>query len=467
MKLLIENIAKIREASIEIDGITVIAGSNNAGKSTIGKALYCMFDSFSRIDEFVRKNKPNDARKVLSRNVENLHIICKQLSGYKRKKTGLSENLQEKYADYLAECDTNAKIEEVMNSFCMQHLQLYDIGDLFDNDEVQSWLKEAIADVSDKMLEYDSEYAIKSGIEETFRDVFGNQIATKRRIDEKESTGNVKSKVTVQINRNDRDSYSANMVEFKEERVVSVEQDFSVNTKALYIENPNVLHYFQILGMVREQKIRQQQIEQWLSPNSEVVKNYLKMPIFFRGFQKMDLNQEILVERKQLDEIIEKINRDIVQNVQGTIDFREGEWLQYQDDAYAGTFRLDNLSTGLKSIALLQCILNYRVLKNKSVLILDEPEIHLHPEWQVQYAKYIVNLQKNLDLHIVITTHSPFFVKAIENASLEEDNYDKCHYYYTDLKNGEVSIENVDYDKEMVYAKMMKPLMDMIGDMGL
>lgn len=122
----------------------------------------------------------------------------------------------------------------------------------------------------------------------------------------------------------------------------------------------------------------------------------------------MDQNQEILVERKQLDEIIEKINRDIVQNVQGTIDFREGEWLQYQDDAYAGTFRLDNLSTGLKSIALLQCILNYRVLKNKSVLILDEPEIHLHPEWQVQYAKYIVNLQKNLDLHIVITTHSPF-----------------------------------------------------------
>lgn len=338
MKLLIENIAKIREASIEIDGITVIAGSNNAGKSTIGKALYCMFDSFSRIDEFVRKNKPNDARKVLSRNVENLHIICKQLSGYKRKKTGLSENLQETYADYLAECDTNAKIEEVMNSFCMQHLQLYDIGDLFDNDEVQSWLKEAIADVSDKMLEYDSEYAIKSGIEETFRDVFGNQIATKRRIDEKESTGNVKSKVTVQINRNDRDSYSANMVEFKEERVVSVEQDFSVNTKALYIENPNVLHYFQTLGMVREQKIRQQQIEQWLSPNSEVVQNYLKMPIFFRGFQKMDQNQEILVERKQLDEIIEKINRDIVQNVQGTIDFREGELLQYQDDAYAGTF---------------------------------------------------------------------------------------------------------------------------------
>lgn len=92
--------------------------------------------------------------------------------------------------------------------------------------------------------------------------------------------------MTVQINRNDRDSYSANMVEFKEERVVSVEQDFSVNTKALYIENPNVLHYFQILGMVREQKIRQQQIEQWLSPNSEVVKNYLKMPIFSGDFRK-------------------------------------------------------------------------------------------------------------------------------------------------------------------------------------
>lgn len=39
MKLEIRNLAKIIEADIEIDGITVIAGDNNTGKSTVGKTL--------------------------------------------------------------------------------------------------------------------------------------------------------------------------------------------------------------------------------------------------------------------------------------------------------------------------------------------------------------------------------------------------------------------------------------------
>lgn len=57
----------------------------------------------------------------------------------------------------------------------------------------------------------------------------------------------------------------------------------------------------------------------------------------------------------------------------------------------------------------MRCILHYRVLRKKSVLILDEPEINLHPEWQTEYARIIVMLQKELELYVVITTHSPFF----------------------------------------------------------
>lgn len=51
MKLKIRNFAKIEEADIIIDGITVIAGENNTGKSTIGKVLFSIFNSLSNIDE--------------------------------------------------------------------------------------------------------------------------------------------------------------------------------------------------------------------------------------------------------------------------------------------------------------------------------------------------------------------------------------------------------------------------------
>ena len=60
MELTLRNIGKIDEASITINGITIIAGENNTGKSTVGKALYCIFNAFHNIDD-----KINDERTSL------------------------------------------------------------------------------------------------------------------------------------------------------------------------------------------------------------------------------------------------------------------------------------------------------------------------------------------------------------------------------------------------------------------
>ena len=40
MELQLKNIGMIKEANVKIDGLTVIAGENDTGKSTVGKALY-------------------------------------------------------------------------------------------------------------------------------------------------------------------------------------------------------------------------------------------------------------------------------------------------------------------------------------------------------------------------------------------------------------------------------------------
>ena len=66
-------------------------------------------------------------------------------------------------------------------------------------------------------------------------------------------------------------------------------------------------------------------------------------------------------------------------------------------------------------------------LKNKDVVILDEPEIHLHPQWQIAYAELIVLLQKQFDLSVVVTTHSPYFVDAFNSCKYGTDN--KVNYY--------------------------------------
>lgn len=40
MEFSVRGIGIIKEADIKIDGLTVIAGSNNSGKTTVGRALY-------------------------------------------------------------------------------------------------------------------------------------------------------------------------------------------------------------------------------------------------------------------------------------------------------------------------------------------------------------------------------------------------------------------------------------------
>ena len=44
----VKNLGLIDEAEIQLDGITVITGENNVGKSTIGRMLYCVNNVFLR-----------------------------------------------------------------------------------------------------------------------------------------------------------------------------------------------------------------------------------------------------------------------------------------------------------------------------------------------------------------------------------------------------------------------------------
>lgn len=45
MKININNIGIIEEASLKINGLTVITGYNNSGKTTVGKVVYSLFSS--------------------------------------------------------------------------------------------------------------------------------------------------------------------------------------------------------------------------------------------------------------------------------------------------------------------------------------------------------------------------------------------------------------------------------------
>ena len=65
MKLKVRNFAKIKEADIILDGITVIAGRNNTGKSTVGKILYSMYNATSSLEQKMEAIKKSRIQNVL------------------------------------------------------------------------------------------------------------------------------------------------------------------------------------------------------------------------------------------------------------------------------------------------------------------------------------------------------------------------------------------------------------------
>ena len=75
MKLYLENFAKIKKADIELNGITVIAGPNNTGKSTVGKALYCIFNSFYDLDKKLNNEKVNKIMDIIYKSLRTNLVV--------------------------------------------------------------------------------------------------------------------------------------------------------------------------------------------------------------------------------------------------------------------------------------------------------------------------------------------------------------------------------------------------------
>jgi len=57
----------------------------------------------------------------------------------------------------------------------------------------------------------------------------------------------------------------------------------------------------------------------------------------------------------------------------------------------------------------------YSKIKDNSLILIDEPEISLHPNWQMRYINFLKKMfRKYQNTHFIITTHSHFLVSDLE-----------------------------------------------------
>ena len=92
---------------------------------------------------------------------------------------------------------------------------------------------------------------------------------------------------------------------------------------------------------------------------------------------------------------------------------------------------LNNTSSGIKQIGAIQLLLHNNKLVPGTFLIIDEPEVNLHPEWQFKFAEILVVLAKELDITIYLNSHSPMFIESIDAFTEFYDMQDYVNYYLT------------------------------------
>jgi len=66
-------------------------------------------------------------------------------------------------------------------------------------------------------------------------------------------------------------------------------------------------------------------------------------------------------------------------------------------------------------------------------------------------------MQKEFNMHILLTTHSPYFLHAIDVFSHKHGIGGKCNFYLAENEGNRSVIKNVKDDLEPIYAKLARP----------
>jgi len=135
-------------------------------------------------------------------------------------------------------------------------------------------------------------------------------------------------------------------------------------------------------------------------------------------------------------------------------EFKKDEMGRYYFDKNGQKIDLVNTATGIKTFGIFQVLSQNNYLNKDTVLILDEPEVHLHPKWQLEMAKVIVELVKN-GVKVLVNSHSPYMIEALQRYSeLVEVNSD---FYLAE--DGYIKKENDSNSETLakIFEKLSEP----------
>ena len=432
MRLNITHINKIKKADIVLNGLTVIAGNNDSGKSTVGKLLFSVIKSLSNADRLSSQSQD----RIMRVNSALLYAYV----------THAEKESGEKIKGVILPSTSTAFLKDA-ESFANDKRWVSQLKRKLEKINIVPQQRAKIIRSIDQLVQLATESSnSEKMLERAFQSIIGaeflNSICTYNtemsEICFSEGQG---KDITIQIKEN-------KVTEFKCKTETFVKD-------ATLVESPHLIdilasaqtlgehHYFNVAGIGKD----------------------VLRPLI--NYHIKDMAQKLDAFRFSLPD---NVYSPFIQKAQTLTDNITGGHF-YFDNAKQNMYWKKgeqnyapvNVASGIKAFGILQMLLETQALDESKILIWDEPENHLHPEWQIKFASVLVELAK-AGIPILISSHSPYFIQAVRYFADKLSMNDFVNYYLAEETEDELCVlEDVTDDLNRIFMKLAQPMNEIVN----
>ena len=400
-KYIIKDFHAIKDAQIILDGITVLSGINGCGKSTLSRWLYYVVEGTVDYDKILIDNYKSNLIRLLER----IHFAFRDIDRFYRQNnisddTSISLKLRN-ILNQLSSLDSKSlNNAEIAHDLFLQII--FSIGNFFENDKLVDLPKaraerffsflgidfsvhttnqaiDTFINVHTRWLE-DLTRKLNSALNDRPSDLFFQHISSKYHVDDFPKYFQLEE----------------DGVDVIEEQISNI---YNLN-QVIYIDTPMSVTIEESDNFFWE-KLHEMMMENKKNNSIEDRKILLRIKYLLDG-------ETILIDDD---------------------DFLENKTLRYISSDKKINIDLKEAATGFKTFSYLQRLLENGYLNKHTLLMIDEPEAHLHPQWIVDYARLIVLLNKHLGLKVMLASHNPDMVAAIQAIANKEGILDNTNFY--------------------------------------
>lgn len=429
MQLVVKNIARVSSAEIDLDGIAVVAGANGTGKSTISRSLMTISSVSRRINSLILVERVKSILSALKR-------AFKEHGGdFYYSEEAFNGGL-ESWASWLSIdwwANENSAVawlkEHHGQEVFMVPLRFLDSEKCIESiRSVKSKIAEALNRSDQAYVTYICRRLFKQAFNGQIKPVFSNQADSSISVEDRENT---KLKVSIELADGEVNSYT--------------EIGRVFYPSVVYFEP---LNYVDFVNSMDEPVVDRYSAGGYCS--CFVIK---KEPPTNLSFE----------EQVELDEA-KGIIKDIVANIHGRL-VDDNADIKFNEKFSDGEHLIDvkNIASGMKTMAAIVRAVENRSIRRGSLLIIDEPESNLHPQWQVAFAAFLSAFSKRLGVSLLLNTHSPYFLQAILKCSKQDGGV--CRFYDMERDDGADSYHTIDVTKNLdrIFKVMATPLDDLFA----